>query len=346
MKNKKPYEKNFRWLLLLAILINLLFLLFLFFMNFDTNDFFFSKKDPDLVEHDAPVVFDSMPEEPQPEPPQSQEIAALKPRASQFGATEMVQEEPEFSPGVYDQIIPEFVGKDQQDNEQAEEQEETVETEKNIEQKEIKEEKESVKSEHDDVQEVLFKPEIKPIEAKELKKAPPKMQGQQQKASQRTNTGNQAKIASPIEKKLTFNDLASGFLASWQNDGNDWLEREGNENIRPDFEEMRYLSYLQKIAWYMQNAWQRQDRVILQKGPSEIVVTGVRVIIDKNGNLKNALMMKTCGFHELDDMVMNGIREASPYPPLPEHFKKEVMSFDFGVKHWASNSPLNFNFRR
>lgn len=345
MKNKKPYEKNFRWLLLLAILINLLFLLFLFFMNFDTQDFFFNKE-TEHVEHDAPVVFDSMPEEPQPEPPQSQEIAALKPRASQFGATEMVQEEPEFSPGVYDQIIPEYVGKDQQDNEQTEQQEPDLEPEKAIEQEEIKEEKEAIKSEPDDVQEVLFKPETKPKEAQELKKVSSTTPGQQQKASQRTNTGSQTKIASPIEKTLTFNDLASGFLASWQNDGNDWLEREGNENIRPDFEEMRYLSYLQKIAWYMQNAWQRQDRVLLQKGPTEIVVTGVRVTIDKNGNLKNSVMVTTCGYQQLDEMVMQGIKEASPYPPLPAHFKKEIMTFDFGVKHLASNSPLNFNFRR
>lgn len=345
MKNKKPYEKNFHWLLLLAILINILFLLFLFFMNFDTSDFFFNKE-TELLENNAPVVFDSMPEEQQPEPIKTEEIAALNPRFSQFGATEMIQDEPEFSPGVYDEIIPEYMGKDQQDNEQSEQQEPEIEPEKALEQKEVKEEKEAVKSEPDDIQEVLYKPETKPKEAQELKKITKPTQGQQQKASQRTNTGTQTKIASPIEKKLTFNDLASGFLASWQNDGNDWLEREGNENIRPDFEEMRYLSYLQKIAWYMQNAWQRQDRVILQKGPTEIVVTGVRVTIDKNGNLKNALMVKTCGFSQLDDMVMNGIREASPYPPLPAHFKKEIMTFDFGVKHWASSSPLNFNFRR
>ena len=52
-------------------------------------------------------------------------------------------------------------------------------------------------------------------------------QGKQQKASQRTTLGAQAKIASPMEKKLTFNDLATGFLASWQNEGSDWFERKG-----------------------------------------------------------------------------------------------------------------------
>lgn len=344
MKNEKPYERQFRWLLLLAFLINLLFLFFIFFMNFDTQDLLFQQ--PEDMQNNAPVVFDTMPEEPLPEPPpQPQELAALKPRASQFGATPLQQEEPEFSPGAYDPLIPEFMGKDEQDNEQAEQQEQEVE--KNIEQKEVKEEQEAPKSEADEMQPVLFKPETKPQEAQKLQKVSTLTQGQQQKASQRNNNnGNQAKIASPIEKKLTFNDLATGFLASWQNDGNDWLERQGNENIRPDMEEMKYLSYLQKIAWYMQNAWQRQDRVMLQNAPSEVVVTHVRLTIDKLGNLKQALMVKSCGFAQLDNAVMQGIREGGPYPPLPEHFKKDIMTFDFGIKHWASNTPVNFNFRR
>ena len=123
-----------------------------------------------------------------------------------------------------------------------------------------------------------------------------------------------------MEKKLTFNDLATGFLASWQNEGSDWFERKGNENIRPDFEEMKYLSYLQKIAWYMQNAWQRQERVQVHNPPADIVVTGVRVTLDKLGNLVNAAMLQSCGVAQLDDMVTRGIREGGPYPPLPDTF--------------------------
>lgn len=244
---------------------------------------------------------------------------------------------------MFDHLIPEHHGKDQDDNEQAAEQ--TTEPEK-LEQQETKEKQEIVKSEPDNVEHVLFKPESKPVPAQELKKAISTTQGQQQKASQRTNPGNQAKIASPIEKQVTFSDLAAGFLSSWQNEGTDWLEREGNENIRPDMEEMKYLSYLQKIAWYMQNAWQRQDRILLQKAPTEIVVTYVRIMIDKNGNLKDSHMVKTCGFQQLDEMVMKGIQEGGPYPPLPAHFKKEIMTFDFGVKHFASTSPFNINMRR
>lgn len=342
MREQKPYEKRFRWLLLLAILINLLFLLFLFLIEFDTADWF--KKSAEMPENNAPVVFESMPEQPVQEPKKIDEVAALKPRASQFGATDILQDEPEFTPGTYDTIIPEKEGKDPDDNEKAEE--EKPEPEKIVERKEEKETtKSDIKLVSDEKKEIQIKPEV--IVTQSLQKAQNTSVGQQQKATQRSTPGNQSKIASPIEKKLTFNDLASGFLASWENSGNDWFERKGNENIRPDFEEMRYLSYLQKIAWYMQNAWQRQERIMLQNPPTTIVITGVRISIDKNGNLKDVSMLQSCGYNQLDEMVMKGIKDASPYPPLPAHFKKDIISFDFGVKHWGyTQPPFTFNLKR
>ena len=302
---------------------------------------FFSPKN-EIFEHDAPVVFESpQQEEPQEQPPPINEVAALKPRASQFGATELVQDELEFTPGVYDKLIPEVLGKDESDNEKTEEI--STEQTKDFDTKSEKQEEptQEIVSESSDV---LFKPIVKPEPA--LKPSKSIEQGKQQKASQRTTLGAQAKIASPMEKKLTFNDLATGFLASWQNEGSDWFERKGNENIRPDFEEMKYLSYLQKIAWYMQNAWQRQERVQVHNPPADIVITGVRVTLDKLGNLVNASMLQSCGVTQLDDMVMRGIREGGPYPPLPDHFKKEIMSFEFGVKHLLSHNPFAYNFGR
>ena len=108
------------WLLVLALLLNLLFLYVIFFIAFDLHDFFSPKNE--IFEHDAPVVFESpQQEEPQEQPPPINEVAALKPRASQFGATELVQDEPEFTPGVYDKLIPEVLGKDESDNEKTEE---------------------------------------------------------------------------------------------------------------------------------------------------------------------------------------------------------------------------------
>ena len=154
----------------------------------------------EMLEHDAPIVFKAPPEEKPAEQPQPHEVAALKPRASQFGATELVQEEPEFTPGIYDRLIPETLGKDQADNEKTEKtsQEETKDFDAQSKQQE--ENDKEITSEGSDV---LFKPVVKtpPV----IKPSTRTQQGQQQKASQRTNVGTQAKIASPMEKKLTFN---------------------------------------------------------------------------------------------------------------------------------------------
>ena len=96
----------------------------------------------------------------------------------------------------------------------------------------------------------------------------------------------------------------------------------------------------------MQNAWQRQERVHVPNAPADIIVTGVRITLDKLGNLVDARLLQSCGVVQLDDMVMRGIREGGPYPPLPTHFKKEIMTFEFGVKHLMSYRPTSYNFSR
>ena len=179
-----------RWLLVLALLLNLIFLYVLFFIAFDMGDFLFNPK-KELFEYEAPVVFESPQEEeekPQ-EQPKINEVAALKPRASQFGATDIVQEEPEFTPGVYDRLIPEVLGKDQSDNEKTEK----------ISPEQIKDFDTASKKDEEIIQEItsenpddLFKPVIKPEPV--LKPSTSTQQGNQQKASQRTTPGAQTKI--------------------------------------------------------------------------------------------------------------------------------------------------------
>ncbi len=61
------------------------------------------------------------------------------------------------------------------------------------------------------------------------------------------------KNAGPIKRLPSLADLAQGFIESFKNTGNDWFERDGDPNLRPDAHEFKYLSYSQKIYWHIQN---------------------------------------------------------------------------------------------
>lgn len=312
-------ESQFRWrLLLLAIIINIALLLFLFLMTIDNDLLHFPKQ-----ENSAPVVFQDMQEPPQPPPPQlkSDEIAALIPGASNFGIPDELKED-------------EMIARIAQENIEWE----STHQEKIDEQEIVKKEEPSQQPELIQMQQATTIPEIKhqekpksqePVQ-KEIKKVEPQPQ--------------QEKIRAPLKKELTFNDIAKGFLSSLDKGGNDMMERKGNENIRPDFEEMRYLSYVHKIGWYMQNEWLR-DTTVGQCGAPTFPVTAISVTIDKEGVLKRAVVVQSCGNHSLDEAILRGIHAASPYPPLPAYLKKDEITIDFGVKHVArTQNRFNCNF--
>lgn len=335
-------ESRFNWLLLLlAILINLIILFFLFLVTLDSNFWEFQKNKFDQPE--VPVLFEEMPMAPEPQPEiKPDEVAALKPGASHFGMPDEFKED-EFIATMPEQPNP------QEDFEAANTTSDTVMEISEKPMKKIDPESEPTITHLAETQE-LIKTQTVPMQQKqeETKSLSLLEQLQEQKTPKKElpQQPEPQKIRAPIKKELTFNELAQGFLSSLDEGGNDLMERKGNENIRPDFEEMRYLSYLHKIVWYMQNEW-RRDNTIINCGPPVMVVTGVSVTIDKNGVLKKASIVQSCGNNQLDEAIIRGIYAASPYPPLPAHLNKEVLTVEFGVKHIGYNnnrSRVNFHF--
>lgn len=335
-------ESRFNWiLLLLALLINLIILFFLFLVTMDTH-FWKPQTEQFFEQPEAPVVFQDIP--PMPEPPpeiKPDEVAALKPGASNFGMPDELKED-EFIA-----TVPEEPAEEQFEEETTQNQIEEQISEKLI--KKTEPEPEPTLVHKADTTE-LVKTQTAPFQTKQEESKPrfiPELL-QKEKAIQKEmpKPADPQKIRAPIKKELTFNELAQGFLASLDEGGKDMMERKGNENIRPDFEEMRYLSYLHKIVWYMQNEWKR-DTSMMNCGAPVMVITGVSITIDKDGVLKKASLVQSCGNHQLDDAIIRGIRAASPYPPLPVHLKKDQLTVEFGVKHISttSNSRINFHFR-
>jgi TonB family protein len=292
---------------------------------------------------EVPVLFEEMaPPEPQPQI-RPDEVAALKPGASNFGMPD------EFKEDQFIASIPETIPLEEHPEEHEESKTSEIKEEPSEELTKKTEPKPEPSPDDFSSQDLTkIQTEPKQIKQEESKPKTVAQEEQKQKIIQKQPQKQTApqKIQAPIKKELTFNELAQGFLSSLNEGGNDLMERKGNENIRPDFEEMRYLSYLHKIVWYMQNEW-RRDTTIINCGPPVMVVTGVSITIDKNGILKNASIVQSCGNHQLDEAIIRGIHAASPYPPLPVHLNKDVLTVEFGVKHvgYSNNrSGINFHF--
>ncbi len=285
-----------------------------------------------------------MPESPAqaepPPPPVTNEVAALKPGASNFGIPdeykedEMVAHINELEP---DEKEPEPELAAVQEKNEKDQEEETLPSQPISES--LLQEKEEELAQPQPIAPTTLE---KTMEQPKQPDAPlqPKLQPKppMQKAPE-----TQQKIKAPLKKELTFNDIAKGFLSSLDEGGNDLVERKGNENIRPDFEEMRILSYQHKLFWYMQNEWARINLSLNYPVPP-FVVTGISMTIDKDGNLKKASVSHSCGIQQLDDAILQGIRSASPFPPLPTYLKKDSYTFEFGVKH-VQKSPSGLTNR-
>ena len=302
-------------------------------------------------------------------------LAALKPRGSVFGAPVIFQEEPEFTPNIYDPHSEQTKPQKEENepniskvNQEIPEQQEpahaapTISSQQENQEPEIVESKQEINQKQPDVASTniqteaskeqppqINKPE-KPQVTPEVSDKPTTnhpvtkkiIQKKQPRFATRHNPGDQQKNAAPMTKKVTFADLMNGFLDSMNKGGTDWLEREGDESIRPDFQEMKYLSYINKIAWYMQNEWKKRD-LNIQIPPSKHVTLKVVLYIAKNGTLNNLRVIQSSGYEKLDAFLIKGMQNASPYPPVPGHLGDDELQLGFSVRHIQEESPLRMS---
>ena len=120
-------------------------------------------------------------------------------------------------------------------------------------------------------------------------------------------------------KKRNLIALTKGFVENLKNTGSDLIERDGDENIRPSLEEMRYINYEAKVNWHLQASWKQNfERSALYK-PIE-GHAAIEFTIDQNGNVVKSQLIKSTGHQELDTMIMKNLQFAQPFPPLPKHF--------------------------
>lgn len=130
-----------------------------------------------------------------------------------------------------------------------------------------------------------------------------------------------AREIEPSEKpKKNIIALTKGFLEKLQGvDGSDAIDRNGDPNQRPSFEELRFIGYESKINWALQASWKQNfEHSIKHKATTGTV--DISFLIDAQGNPCNITIIQSSGIEELDRMIIHNIQNASPYPPIPAHF--------------------------
>jgi outer membrane biosynthesis protein TonB len=120
-------------------------------------------------------------------------------------------------------------------------------------------------------------------------------------------------------RQITFADIARGFIQSVRNEGTDWLKRDGDPNKRPDPVEMRYLSYIQKVVWYLQSSFRQAE---LKQWPANQATISYKITLNKNGEIIKLDCTQSSGNQPLDSFMEKRIRNAGPFAPLPDHFKR------------------------
>jgi protein TonB len=156
---------------------------------------------------------------------------------------------------------------------------------------------------------------------------------------------NVQKATDPAKQKLEINS-ADGTLKIFRNDKNGkagykslmptqqelskMLEAGYQEYITDDIaigdrvdintNEYRYMGYMTSMRKAIELVW-NYPLVAAQRGMQGEV--GVEFIIMKDGNTRRIRVVKSSGYKILDDAIVEAIKLASPFSPLPEGFGKE-----------------------
>ncbi|KKQ33576.1 MAG: TonB protein [candidate division TM6 bacterium GW2011_GWF2_37_49] len=133
-------------------------------------------------------------------------------------------------------------------------------------------------------------------------------------------TGNNKKTSKNLIQ------LTKGYIEKWRGEsGTDPIDRDGDPNKRPSFEELKYISYESKINWCLQASWKdnfaHRQSIHMSEGKAVIEFT-----IDESGKLLSTKMLQSSGYREVDSAIIKNFEFASPFPPLPKHFGTKTYS--------------------
>lgn len=175
-------------------------------------------------------------------------------------------------------------------------------------------------------------------------KALQRMVQKQSKTATKDNTGRGSKNASPIKKQLTFSDLARGFIESFDHEGEDWLKRDGNPNIRPHQKEMKYLSYYRKLAWHVQSTIKQHKVTPQASWPSELEMV-LLLQFNRTGDIVSATIGKSSNVFEYDYICKDLFdTNNSGYPLIPQHIPEDVITVPVSISLSTRRPRIQFSY--
>ena len=167
----------------------------------------------------------------------------------------------------------------------------------------------------------------------------PKPAGQTKKMqaeSTKSKAGNlsmaplQRKPRNDYEALLPTNvvDLPGQMNAGFQ----DFVDDKVLEGDRIDMNtsEYRYIGYFTTMRKAIELVWNYPMEAARKGEQGEV---GLEFIIAKNGDVASVRVLKTSGFAVLDEAVVEAIKNASPFAPLPDGFRKDRLVIVGGFRY-------------
>lgn len=95
-----------------------------------------------------------------------------------------------------------------------------------------------------------------------------------------------------------------------------------DRGITFDTNELRYHSYMLRLKEKIEGIW-RYPPEAAEKGIYGDLY--IRFTIKKDGRLGNVELVRTSGYRNLDEAAMRALRDAEPFWPLPQEWKKDEL---------------------
>ena len=133
--------------------------------------------------------------------------------------------------------------------------------------------------------------------------------------------------ASSLKSKQSQNIIAltKGYIEKTSGEnGTDLIDRDGDPNKIPSFEEMKYISYEAKLNWCCQATWKQNSSFYNLPVAQRDYQAVIEFSIDGKGNLLNLEILESSGCKEVDSAIVKNLKATAPFPPLPKHFGKDI----------------------
>lgn len=141
------------------------------------------------------------------------------------------------------------------------------------------------------------------------------------------------KTVAPINSSLSITKLASGFVDYMHN----------SETVNINTSDVQYAGYMQKAGWYLQNAFRLCNRPITLTENVQLLID-LHIQIDRSGKLVDCHITPLTEHRDVENLLMNVVRNAAPFPPLPAHIKREQLAIRLPVQLHLQRGTHEYNF--